>query len=115
METTDEVKRAPRMKTGAVSDPVGSLAAMQAFDEGKPIEECFQAGIEAMNGQSEVIAEEAEQDVQQYEQLLKKEYFTSICNTLRADCLDFEDARKAAATLSIPTVTFSDWRKRLGV
>lgn len=113
MET--EVKRAPAIPCGWSSNATASLAAARAFAKGKTEEECFQAAKEAVLDEVEQAAEEVEQDIKQLDSVLQHEYFQAICNTVRADSLGFDDARKAAAVLSVPTVTFSEWRKRLNV
>lgn len=112
MET--EIKRAPSIPCGWSSNPTASAAAAIAFAEGKTEEECFEVAKEAVSEDLEQAAGEVEQDVAKLDQLLRLEYFQSICNTVRADSLSFDDVRKAAAVLSVPTVTFSEWRKRLG-
>lgn len=111
----DTPERAPSIPCGWSSNSTASMAAAIAFNAGKTEEECFLAAKEAIAEEAETVAEEVEQDVAKLDDLLRLEYYQSICNTVRADSLNFEDARKAAATLSIPTVTFSEWRKRLGV
>jgi len=92
-----------------------SLAAAAAYKEGKTDEECFEAAKEAVGQEAEQIAEAAEQEAAKLEALLRQEYFQSICNTVRADSLSLDDARKAAATLNIPTCTYQEWRRRLGL
>ena len=113
MET--EIERAPSIPCGWSSNPAASQAAAVAWNEGKTEEECFEAAKEAVSENLEQVAEEVEQDVAKLDSLLQHEYFQAICNTTRANALSFDDARKAAATLDLPTVSYQVWRRRLGL
>ncbi len=99
-----------------------TLAASKAFEEVRAkaqsenrevtpeeMAECERIGLAA------VIPEAQEQPTQENDQDLRHAYFTAICNSVQCRVKTFQEVRESAATLDVPTVSFGEWKNRLGI
>lgn len=97
----------------SVVSPLAAARANEVFKETKDLTAAFNAAKEYYDNETGAASEEIDEDVET--EALRREYYIAICNAVRGvSDLDGESARKAAAVLKIPCVSFAEWRARTG-